>query len=309
MLKEIKKVFFLIGAALLALVIFAIVFPMVHKTETLEPRAAAPDGNFIALDDGLTLHYYEAGKGGSVVMIHGFSSWGYTWKRNIPAVSEKYRVLAPDLPGFGFSDKPADAQYSYKLFSDTLVRFLDAKKAGRVSLIGNSMGGGVSLRFTIDHPGRVRKLVLVDSAGLRHKTPFALKMLGVPGLNTFLSSVNNPLFMRLILRKAMFFDDSAATREKADMYVLPFRTLGAMNAAARTINSIRPDFTDEDFRKIKAPTLIVWGEKDEVIYPTTASVFHRLIPGSKLVWIQKCGHLPQEERPDEFNKIILDFLK
>jgi len=308
MIESIKKFFLLCAICVVAAVIFVMVFPLVHKTEVLDPRAAAPDGEFIALEDGLTLHYYEAGKGEPVVMIHGFSSWAYTWKENMPELSKGYRVLAPDLPGFGFSDRPAGAGYGYELFAGAVEKFLNAKGARRVSLIGNSMGGGVSIRFTLDHPERVRKLVLVDSAGVKMNPHLGLTLLGVPGLNSFMSSINNRFFMSRILKRFCFYDGSVVTREKAEMYLLPFRTRGAMAAAAATINSIRPDFSEDDFKKIKAPVLIVWGEKDKIIYPAFATVFHRLIPGSKLVMIPKCGHLPQEEKPEEFNKIVSDFL-
>lgn len=306
-MKSIKRFFTVAAVLIIAFFLFAVVFPIFHKTETLDPKAAAPDGSFITLDNGVTIHYYEAGRGDTVVLIHGFCSWAYTWKENVPELSKKYRVLAPDLVGFGFSDKPAGAEYGYGLFSDTVKRFLDAKKAGRVSLVGNSMGGGVSIRFALDNPERVRELVLVDSAGIRHGRHLGFEMLSVPGVNSFLSSVNNRFFMSRILKRFMFHDGSAVTSEKAEMYLLPFRTRGAMNAAGRTIKGIEPDFTDNDFRSIKAPTLIVWGEQDRVISPAFANVFHGKIPGSRLAMIPKCGHLPQEEKPAEFNRIILDF--
>jgi pimeloyl-ACP methyl ester carboxylesterase len=308
-MKSIKKLFIGIVIFIAAFCLFAIVFPIVHNPETFDPKAAAPDGSFITLGNGVRIHYYEAGRGETVVLIHGFCSNAYTWKENIPELSKKYHVLALDLAGFGFSDKPAGADYGYRLFADTVKRFIDAKKAGRVSLIGNSMGGGVSLRFTLDNPGRVGRLVLVDSAGLRGKAPLGLRLLGVPGWNNFLASINNEYFMSAILRQSMFYDGSRVTPDRVKNYLLPFRTRGAMAAASKTINAIHSDFGDTDFKNIKTPTLIVWGDKDKILSPAFANVFHRLIHGSELVMIPKCGHLPQEEKPAEFNRIVMDFLK
>jgi pimeloyl-ACP methyl ester carboxylesterase len=296
--------------AIAALAIFIIIFPLVKPLETEEPRAAAKDGNFITLDNGVTLHYYEAGGGAPVLLVHGFLSWGYTWKETIPALAAAgFHVLAPDLPGYGFSDKPAGMNYTYETFSDALARFLDVKKIGRATLIGNSMGGGVSIRFAIDRPGRVDKLVLVDSAGVKHGRNALFEMLTVPGLNRFMSSLMTPGVMTAILKTTMFYDGKPVTAEKAEMYIAPMRTRGSFDAALKTLTGNKFDFSDDEFKRIKAPVLMVWGERDKVINAGVATAFHGKIGGAKLVMIPKCGHLPQEEKPDEFNKIVIDFLK
>jgi pimeloyl-ACP methyl ester carboxylesterase len=308
--KSVKRFFLYAAVAAVALVLFAIIFPLVHKVETLDPREATKEGAFIKLDNGLTLHYYEAGRGEPVVMVHGFLGCGYTWRKNIPALTAAgYRVFAPDLPGFGFSDKPREIEYNYKTFADSLNRFLDAKGVKRATLIGNSMGGGVSIRFAIDYPDRVNKLILVDASGVKHNRNVFFKMITIPGLNSFIGSLFSRGAVMAAMKQSMFYDGKMATPEDADVYLAALRTPGTLNAASMTMKTNRFDYDDGEFAKIKAPTLIIWGDKDKVISPAVASVFHHRIAGSQLVMIPKCGHLPQEEKPAEFNKLVLDFLK
>ncbi|MFA6448726.1 MAG: alpha/beta hydrolase [bacterium] len=308
--KSAKRFFLYASIAAVALVLFAIIFPLVHKVETLDPRAATKEGAFIDLDNGLTLHYYEAGKGEPVVMVHGFLGCGYTWRKNIPALTAAgYHVFAPDLPGFGFSGKPRDIEYNYKTFADALNRFLDAKGVKRATLIGNSMGGGVSIRFALDYPDRINKLILVDASGIKHDRNVFFKLITIPGVNSFIGSLFSRGTVMAAMKQSMFYDSKMATPEDADVYLAALRTPGSLNAAAMTMKTNKFDYDDEDFAKIKAPTLIIWGDKDKVISPAVASVFHHRIAGSQLVMIPKCGHLPQEEKPAEFNKIVLDFLK
>ncbi len=310
MMKKIKRFFLYACVCMVALILFMIIFPLVKPFETLEPRAAAKDGSFANLDNGLVLHYHDTGKGEPVLLIHGFLSMGYTWKETMPALSAAgYRAVAPDLPGYGFSSKPSDLTYNYTTFSESLVKLLDALKIKRVSLIGNSMGGGVSIRFTLDHPDRVNKLILVDSAGMGHKRSVAFKLLTVPGLNTFISSMNNRAFTMATMKSMMFHDKKQVTPERADAYLLALRTKGSLRAAVKTLNENNFAFPPEDYGNIKTPTLIIWGEKDHVIYPAISTVFHSRIAGSQLAVIPKCGHLPQEENPEAFNKLVLDFLK
>jgi len=304
-----KRYFKMFMIAVAALIVFIIVFPLARPLETMTQREAAKDGKFITLDNGITLHYYEAGEGEPLLLIHGFLSYGYTWKDNIPALAAAgYHVIAPDLPGYGFSDKPSGIEYNYKTFSDTMKQLLDAKKIGRVSLVGNSMGGGVSIRFAIDNPGRVKKLVLVDSSGVRHGPNTLFKLLTVPGLNRFMSSTLTPGTMKAIIGGTMFYDSKKVTAEKAESYFAPLRTRGSFDASQKTLKGNKFDFPDTELKKIAAPTLLIWGEQDKVINPAVANVFHSRIKGAELVFIPKCGHLPQEEKPVEFNKALTVFL-
>ncbi|HOO55455.1 MAG TPA: alpha/beta hydrolase [bacterium] len=307
-MKKIRAFFVVCLIALVAIILFIIIFPLLHNSEVLDPKEAAPGGKFITLKDGSDIHYYDEGSGRAIVMIHGFAASADAWGRNAPAFSGRYRVVRPDLAGFGYSVKPHDVDYSYRFYADHVIEMMDRMKIKQAVLIGNSMGGGVSLRMAMEHPKRVSGLVLVDTVGIDHGMNIGLKLMATPGINNFMSSVNNRFFMKLILRRMIFEDKSLATEAMADKYLTPFRTYGAMGAAAKVIRSIKTDFTDEEFENIKVPTLIIWGEKDRVIYPAIATALHMKMPESKLVMIPKCGHCPQEEVPEEFNRLVSDFL-
>jgi len=301
----------LLGCSIIfiAFIVFAVIFPMVHQTEVLDPSSIETGGDFIELDSGTTIHYREKGRGETLLLIHGFTSSSYTWLGVMPELSRHYHVLAPDVVGFGLSDKPPDAPYNYSYFAETINEFLDKKGVGKVSVAGNSMGGGIAIRYALDHPGRVKKLILVSSSGVEHGgTHWMFKIMATPGVNSFVSSINNRFIVARLLKRTCFYDPEVVTREKAEAYMLPFRTKGAMGAAAATMANNDWASLETGLNRLRMPVFIVWGDKDRLIYPAIAHKFHNLIPGSELRVIEKCGHMPQEEKPELTAEIFLDFL-
>lgn len=308
-MKKLKFAFTVFAQLFLLFVIFFFVFPIVHKVETLDPATVKTDGKFMDIGDGITIHYREYGAGEPLLLIHGFTSSSYTWTDVAPELSKKYRVIAPDLPGFGLTSKPKDAPYNYKAFSEALIKLMDKLGVQKASVAGNSMGGGTALQLTLDHPDRVDKLILIDSAGVAHgDKDIMFRLMATPGINSFMSACNNPTFTALNLKKMAFYDDSKVTREKAEAYFLPFRTKGALNAAARTMNENDLAGPEPRLGEIKKETLIIWGDKDALIYPPVAYKFEKSIKGSRLEILEKCGHMPQEERPEETAAIMMRFL-
>lgn len=294
----------------IAILLFLLLFPSVRNIENLDVRTAAGgEGAFLRLNNGANLHYVEQGAGDeNIILVHGFSSNIFTWHNVLPELSRHMHVFALDMIGFGFSDKPADFEYSYAGFANVLLEFMDKKGIGRATIVGNSMGGGIAAEFTALHPERVDNLILVDSAGYGMKKRQSLEFLGMPLLGKFLFSMNSPAGMSIILKRAAFYDNSRVTRERAMEYFSPFRTEGAASAAMKTIKAIRKNPVSDNILRIRRPTLIVWGENDSLIPSSYAHKFHRDIKDSKLVLIPKCGHLPEEEKPKEFSKVVLDFL-
>lgn len=308
-----KRAIKIIAAVVFLLAVFVLLFPFFRRDlENMNGKmAAGDDAQFVQMPDKTWIHYVERGTGDeNLILIHGFCSSTYTWKDTIGPLSEKYRVYAIDLPGFGFSDKPADFSYDYENFAHAVRRFMDAKGIKRASFAGNSMGGGVTVKFAALYPQRVDRVILVDSAGYPHHGQGAapLKLLGMPVLGRFLFSLNAPAPMKIILQRTSFHDDSKVTDERAAAYFQPFLVNGASRAAQNAIKSIGGASLRNDVTKITAPALIVWGENDELIPPESAKQFHKDLKGSKLVMIPSCGHLPEEEKPEEFVSAVLDFL-
>jgi pimeloyl-ACP methyl ester carboxylesterase len=305
-----KKVLIGIGIALAVLFLFMLLVPCVRKIEKLDPKTAAGgEGAFIQLGNKTNIHYIEKGAGDkNIILLHGFSSSVYTWKDNIDALAKTMHVYAIDMIGYGFSDKPAGIEYTYDTFADTLLEFMDKKGIKTAALCGNSMGGGIAIRFAAKHPERVEKLILVDSAGYKHKGTGAIALLGAPIIGRFLFSANSPSAMARIMKKLCFYDKSKVTPERVAAYYKTFRVKGAAMAASNTVREMKNNTLQDDITGIKKPTLIIWGDKDALIDPINATYFNSDIQGSKLVTIPKCGHMPQEEKPEEFNKAVIEFM-
>jgi pimeloyl-ACP methyl ester carboxylesterase len=308
-----KRAIQIILSLAVLLVLFVLLFPFFRRDlENMNGKmVAGDDAQFVQLEDKSWIHYVERGSGDrNLILIHGFCSSTFTWNDVIGPLSEHFHVYALDLPGFGFSDKPRDFDYDYENFAHAVRRFMDEKGIERATLAGNSMGGGVTAKFAALYPQRVDRVILVDSAGYPHegKGAMPLKLLGAPLLGRFLFSLNSPGAMKIILQRTSFHDDAKVTDERARAYFDAFRVNGAGRAAKKTIVNIAASSLRDDIKKITAPTLIIWGENDELIPPEIAEDFHRDIKGSKLVVIPNCGHLPEEEKPEAFVAAVLEFM-
>ena len=250
---------------------------------------------------GQKIQYVEAGSGPTVILLHGLGGSWQSWHFNIAALTEKYHVVVPDQFGFGKSDKPF-VNYRIRTYVDFLDQFCKQLKIERATLVGNSMGGWIAAMFTASFPERVDKLVLVDAAG--YAPPKDVDTRGFYSLNPTTREGTKVLLAKVFYSKAFqtdaFIDQSIATRLAAgDGY---------------TINSITQsiirgeDFLDEVVKTIKRPTLIIWGRQDGLVPLAEGEHFNKDIAGSKMIVIDECGHVPNIEKPGEFNAAVLKFL-
>ena len=250
--------------------------------------------------NGHKIAYYEAGKGDAIILIHGLGADARHWANNIGPLSGTHRVIALDLLGFGQSDKPL-MRYTVANFVASLHGFLKALHIPRASLVGNSLGGWITLDFATRYPKMVEKLVLVDAAGL--KPEIALKW--PPGGPQPLSILN--------VRK--FFDFIAANKEWAAVDLGPNAFERHLeNGDSYTIASsvaemaTGKEFEDARLDKVKAPTLIIWGRDDALIPLSMGERLHHGIAGSQLLVLEGTGHVPMLGKPAEFNLAIAKFL-
>jgi pimeloyl-ACP methyl ester carboxylesterase len=220
----------------------------------------------------------------------------------IGPLSEKYRVIVPDQIGFGRSDKP---MINYRI--GTLVDFLDALykelKVERASLVGNSLGGWTAAAFALAHPEKVDRLALVDAAGFAltgDVNPRALNLLSPSTLEG-----SKQLLSQIFYNKQMFGSDAAA-----GLMLTRRMMAGDGYTIQRFIDSIvnGEDVLDKKLSAIKQPTLIVWGREDLLTPLALGERFKKEINGSELLVIEKCGHVPQIEKPAEFNAALMKFL-
>jgi len=265
---------------------------------------------------GVHINYYEAGQGRPVLLLHGFGACAYSWRFLAPALAREHRVIAMDLKGYGLSDKPRDGKYRVNDQADLVAAFIKAQELREVTLIGHSMGGGVALQayFQVQcrDPACLRQLLLIDSAGYPQKLPWFIWMARLPLLNPLLSRLLSARFASALVLKKCFYDRDQVTAEMVDTYAFYGSLPGAREAVLETARQLVPaDWAavTARYRTINIPVLIIWGEEDTVVPLPVGRHFHRDIPGSQLVVIPNCGHIPQEEDPGETTRLVQGFLK
>lgn len=285
----------------------------VYKTSDADVRFIA-----MATDAGaVRLAYRDKGKGRPVMLLHGFGASSYTWRHIEPAlVKEGYRVLTLDLKGFGLSDKPLDEKYSIFHQAELVSTFIRQMQLKDLSVVGHSLGGGVALVLALDKNADVRKritkLVLIDSVAYSQNIPIAFNILRTPVLGQIGSRLVPIEVQTRVALKLAYFDDSKFDSEDVKNYANALKDKGSRHAMIQTARQILPENLPElsqRYSTIKTPTLILWCDHDKVIKPIIGLRLHNNLPNSTFRVIRDCGHLPQEEKPDETTKALQLFLK
>jgi pimeloyl-ACP methyl ester carboxylesterase len=275
----------------------------------------------------LDLHHTYGGRGSPVLLIHGLGSSGYIeWRFTMPALAKAHRVFAPDLPGFGRSQKPR-ARYGIRYFARVLDRYLEGRRLSSAAIVGTSLGGRVALELALHFPERVRKLVLVNSLGLgRPQFQIYYPLMMLPRVGEAVMGVARgalrwapaPVIRRVAARYTGASSDLAEAMN--DEYFDHLREMYAEDGYPRaylaTVRSLAQpeaifgsyDLTG-DLRRIEVPTLFIWGASDPLFPLEHATRAHRALPGSRLTVIEGAGHTPQAERPEEFNRTLARFLE
>ena len=231
------------------------------------------------------------------------------FRSNAPAfVAAGYRVLLPDLIGYGASSKPEGIDYTLQLFADTVYEALAQAGVTSAVLVGNSLGGMVSWDFAVRHPGRVEKLVLIDSAGFPMKLPIYIDLFNHVGVR-----MTSPWMLpEGIIRAAtrdVYGDPSRVSEPTLRRYADFFYADGARQAIGKMVPKFRFDDVDSSgLASIRVPTLILWGQRDRWIPPAHAGEFARRIPGATLRMYPALGHIPMEEDPVRVGTDLCAFL-
>jgi pimeloyl-ACP methyl ester carboxylesterase len=251
--------------------------------------------NFVLKEEnGFT--YIEEGKGEPLLLLHGLMGALSNWEKVIEEFSPHYRVLIPILPIY---DLPI-LTTGVRALSKFVHKFIKYKKLTRVTLLGNSLGGHVGLIYVLAHPGYVKALVLTGSSGL-YENAFG---------GTFPRRENYEFVKEKV--EYTFYDPAVASKEMVDdVYATINDRAKVIRILAMAKSAIRHNMKD-DLRKITMPVALIWGRDDKITPPEVAVEFNQLLPNSYLYWIDKCGHAPMMEHPEEFNvylKAFLDKLK
>jgi 2-hydroxymuconate-semialdehyde hydrolase/2-hydroxy-6-oxo-octa-2,4-dienoate hydrolase len=257
---------------------------------------------------GIQTSYLEAGAGEPVVMLHGSGpgvSAMANWQHNIGALSQRFRVLAPDIVGFGATKRPDDIVYSLRTWTDHVWAFLDAHDIEQAAIVGNSLGGRIALQMATDRPDRITKMVLMGAPGVG-MTPTE----GLAALRAYEPSHDA---MRDLLRNyfavdpTMITDDLVAIRYEASVADGAYAAYRAMFFDPRHTGS-ELGITAEEVRAIDTPALLVHGREDKVVPMQVSVTMLGLLPNADLHVFSACGHWTQIERADEFSALVADYL-
>ena len=246
--------------------------------------------------------YLLCGTGKPVIFLHGAGAGAVTWYPSITAISRNFQVIAPDIVGYGESDKP-DAPYDRPYFSMWLKEFLQGLRISKAHIVGLSQGGAIGLQFAIENAEMVDKLVVVDSGGLGAKVSF-WPLLGTIWMNSFPSSMANRFNSRYILHQPINRDQNHSSYSIA---VLKYK--GGKNAFKQGRGSAVSKIPEALLKQISNETLIIWGKDDKLFPVEYGEAAAKIIPNAKLHVIEDAGHLPLMDQPEIFNTILDDFLK
>ncbi|HEX7824145.1 MAG TPA: alpha/beta fold hydrolase [Mycobacterium sp.] len=278
-------------------------------------------------DTGLTEHtvtvkgepifYAEAGQGPPVVMLHGGgpgASGVSNYSRNIDALAKNFRVIVPDMPGYGRSTKKPDHEDTYRYIGDMIRGLMDELNIDTAHLVGNSLGGASVLRLALDTPDRVGKLVLMGPAGIG-----TTRGLPTAGMNSLLNYYGGtgPSREKLttFIRTYLVYDPNSVPDELIDLrYQASIDPEILANPILRRPNKPqaiwRSDLTrDSGLKDLQTPTLVLWGKDDKVNKPSGGPALLTTMPNAELVMTSQTGHWMQWERADLFNELVADFLR
>jgi pimeloyl-ACP methyl ester carboxylesterase len=264
--------------------------------------------------DGLTLSCYALGKGDPILLLHGLGASKITWLPVLAPLAQRYRVIAPDLPGHGESDKPRH-EYTPRFYARVVRHLMDALGIERAAVVGNSLGGRVALELALRSPGRVAAMALLDPSvpGLRWRYMMGLTRV----FPTEIGAIPFPLrerWMEVMIRRLFAQPDrlpnegySSAAAEFIRIYRNPVARM-AFFSTLRHIVTERPDSFFASLRRIKQPALIIFGDRDRLVPARLGVRLAQHLPHSELVVLPDVGHVPQFEATDETLELLTGFL-
>lgn len=284
-----------------------------RPSAALEPRWAMPPSTWLELD-GLRVHVRDEGPRDDpqpLVLLHGTSASLHTWEGWASALRGQRRVVRFDLPGFGLTGPlPSPARYDFETYVRMVLGVLDALHLERVVLAGNSFGGNIAWEVAAAAPDRVGGLILVDSAGFPPSAtsiPLGFRLARTPVVRDLMEYVLPRSVVTSSLRN-VYGDPSRVTPELVDRYYELTLRAGNRAALPRRLAEAPAGQRTHLLAQIRAPTLIVWGERDRLIPPSDAQLFARALPGAELHVLPGLGHVPHEEDPATTSALVLPFL-
>jgi pimeloyl-ACP methyl ester carboxylesterase len=274
-----------------------------------------PEYSWFTTIDGVRIHYQEAGdeKAPPMILIHGFISSTLIWSGVFLRLADAgFRVIAIDLPGYGYSDKPADGRYTIDAQAQAVFGLMDRLGIEKATIVGASYGGAVAATMALNSPERVDRLMLIGAVSSDEpKKKLLIRLSRFP----VIGDIVTPLFLgsRWVLRKRMeemYRRIGAPVDERmleARHHLLA--TANMQRAMIRTVRRWSANRIARDAHLIRQPTMLVWGDDDNHIPISQAYRLRDAIPNARLIIFRNCGHLPPAEYPEKFVEVVAEFCK
>jgi pimeloyl-ACP methyl ester carboxylesterase len=272
------------------------------------------EDNYIEIE-GCSIRYRDTGKTGPVVLLlHGIGESLEFWAPQLDTLADKVRLIALDLPGHGLSGI-GDQPYEQNKFASFVWRFTDKLNLEKAYLVGNSLGGAISILMAGEKPQRVSGLLLANAAGLGKESPIPFRLMTLPVLGEILTKPGKTADEQQI--KALFYDQSIASDEFRQIISRNGSQPGHQQAFLKTLRLMtnffgqRSEWVSKEIKTLGSldmPVLFIHGRKDLVIPVEHTIEAQKRTPNSNLVVFEDCGHTPQLEKPEDFNKHLMEFI-
>lgn len=298
----------LIAFIALLLLVGAAVYRDVPASE-VEAKWARPPSKFVVID-GVRLHYRDEGRGPAVVLLHANYSSLFMWEPWVAKLRDDYRVIRVDLPAHGLTGPEPNGNYTLERIQTLFERFVDERGLGRFTVVGTSIGGTVAMRYTAAHPERIERLVLISPGSLEARVRGRTTPANVPRVADLLGYVTPKAFTRFLLTNdygdpARLTD--AVTDEWYDMWMREGNRLAMINLLRQYVSG----GVEDKIRAVKAPVLLIWGEKNKRVPLALAYETQKLLENSpevKLEILPGIGHMLVQEAPQQSAQLIRRYL-
>ena len=299
----------------------AVAVKMLTRAKTVDwdavaDRVAHSDKSHFVEVDGATVHYQQFGDpvNPKILLIHGYTASVYVWKNVAPVLAENgFHVIAIDLLGFGYSDKPRWFDYSIESQARMISRFMNRLGIGRAVVVGSSYGGAVAGTLALDYPERLEKLVLVDAVcNDGPKSHPLMKLAAFPGIGEALTPfiLDSKAFARSRMHTTLApVNHHLITQDRVESTVRPLSAADAHHSVLEAARNWHADRIERDAGLISQQTLIIWGEQDKIVPLRDGYSLHNAILRSRFVVLPDCGHMPQEEKTEVFCKLVTEFCR
>lgn len=281
--------------------------------EVLSQKYANQHSRFLNIQ-GMRVHIRAEGNANDsipLLLLHGTGASLHTWDGWVEEMKTAKWIIRIDLPAFGLTGPTMNGAYTMDMFRTVVIQVLDSLGINRVDIAGNSLGGYIAWYMALHHPGRVRKLVLLDAVGYpmnNGNKPIAFRLASIPGINAIFRFITPRFIVRNSIRD-LYADKAKVDEVLVDRYFELSLRPGNRQAFLDRSRSFAFDSSYMQIPKITQPTLILWGKQDFFVPESVAHLFHRDLPHDTLIIMPNNGHMPMEESPAESARIALDFLK